>query len=81
MPTYQKIPPHIRKQGCVAINGYAIFCKGLLKAAAISQALLKADKKTGIPAVGTITHHKIKYYYCRYGFLKDPDIYTDGKSE
>lgn len=75
MPTYAKIPPNIKAIGAIAIGRYAVFCRGIIKASNIARKLDNADKKSGIPAVGYISHKGDKTYYCRYGFVDDPDIY------
>jgi hypothetical protein len=79
MPTYSKIPANVKAIGAIAIGRYAIFCKGLLKASDVGSKLNKADKNKGIPAVGYISHKGEKIYYCRYGFVNDPDIYANEK--
>lgn len=76
MPTYSKIPPEIKAIGAIAIGPYAVFCKGLIKASNVAGKLNKADKKNGIPGCGYLVYKKEKIYYCRYGFLNDPDIYV-----
>lgn len=77
MATYKKIPADVKAKGCICTGHFAVFCKGLLKASAVAAKLYKADKKRGgIPVVGYITHNKERVYYCRYGFVDDPDIYA-----
>ena len=75
MPTFKKIPQKVKDTGCIGIDRYAVFCKGLLKASSVVDKLSKAEKK-GIPAVGYVTIKGEKIYYCRYGFVDDPDIYA-----
>jgi hypothetical protein len=75
MPIYKKIPHRLKGQA-IAIGPYAIFCTGLLRAAAIAKKLQGIDEHKGIPAHGTVQYNKESIYYCRYGFVNDPDIYT-----
>lgn len=76
MPTFKKIPPNIKAIGVIALGHYAIFCKGLIKAAAVATILQREDNKNGIPGVGFITLKKEKIYYCRYGYVNNPIIYS-----
>ena len=76
MPTYKKIPKDAKAIGAIAIGQYAIFCKGLFKAGMLYNKLIAADKKRSIPAVGYISYKGEKVYYCRYGFVNDPDVYA-----
>jgi hypothetical protein len=73
MPTYAKIPKKIDKTQTVAIGSWVIFVKSLSEASAVAIALSRYDSA---PLVGHITLKGKKYYYCRYGFLNDPDIYS-----
>jgi hypothetical protein len=75
MPTYKKIPASVKAEGCVASLDFAIFCKGLLTASEIIGRLYKADKKRSIPIVGYVIFKKKRVFYCRIGFVDDPDIY------
>jgi hypothetical protein len=75
MPTFAKIPMEVKAIGAIAIDRYAVFCKGLLTAGAVVMKLQKAEKK-GLPAVGYLIHKGQKIYYCRYGFINDKDIYS-----
>ena len=76
MATFQKIPQKIKAIGSIAIGRYAIFCNGLLKAGEVCSLLEKQDEKKGIPVVGYVTHRGEKIFYCRYGFINDPDVYS-----
>ncbi|MGZ3999593.1 MAG: hypothetical protein ACXVIY_03145 [Mucilaginibacter sp.] len=73
----------MRKIGAIASGHYAVFAKGPLQASPAFVALHKADVSTGIPAYGKITVKGKVFYYCRYGFVNDPDIYAkaQGKSK
>lgn len=75
MPIYKKIPIKLYGQ-CVAIGHYAIFTKSVLTAGAVASKLEGIDKSKGVPAHGTVQYNKESYYYCRYGFVDDRDIYT-----
>jgi hypothetical protein len=75
MPVFKKIPLTEKEKGSYALGQYAIFTDSLFKAATIAAKLSKADNKKGIPAVGYVTHKGNKYYYCRYGFVNDAEIY------
>lgn len=75
MPTFSKIPFEVIDIGAIGIAGYAIYCRGLLKAAAVCDKLHKADLRKGIPLCGYMQYKGEKVYYCRYGFVEDPDIY------
>lgn len=75
MATYSKIPQKVREKGCVACGPYAVFC-GLLAAGKVFSQLNAQDNGQGIPAHGYIVIKGIKYYYCRYGLVSDPDIYS-----
>ncbi len=75
MPTFSKIPKAAKEIGAIAINQYAIFCKGILKAGNVVKILQKEEKK-GIPACGYVRVKGEKIYYCRYGFVDDKDIYA-----
>jgi|GEM_PF-2599498 len=74
MPKYCKIP-HFLKGEAIASGHYCVF-GNLLEVGPAFIALVKKDKATGIPAHGIIQVKGKKYYYCRYGFVSDPDIYT-----
>jgi len=74
----EKIPQEVKEKKAIAIGGYAIFCQGFMKAVNITTEIQKADKKKkGIPAYGFIMYKNQKVYYCRYGFVEDPDIYSN----
>ena len=74
MATFCKIPKNVKNIGCIAIGNYAIFCKGVVKAANVHDKLIQSEKK-GIPAVGFLHFNKEKVYYCRLGFVNDKKIY------
>ena len=76
MPSFCKIPQEVKKTGCVAIGHYAVFCKSAVTAAQVATVIRKHDLEKGIPAVGFLTIKGKKFYYCRYGFVNDPDIYA-----
>lgn len=75
MPTFQKIPKKVKEKGCIALGRYCVFA-GFLEAGKVVLAIQKAEKRGAIPAVGYITIKGKKYYYCLYGLLNDPDIYS-----
>ena len=75
MPTYSKIPAKEKAKGAVANGGIAVF-GGMLSVGPAMVKLQKADASKGIPAYGYITIEGKRWYYCRYGFLDDPDIYS-----
>lgn len=75
MPTFKRIPASVKEQGCVAIGGWAVFCKGILKASEVVTRLQRADSKGKCPIVGYLLFKGEKVYYCRYGFVDDADIY------
>lgn len=75
-PVYSKIPPDVKAIGAIASGHYAVFCNGLLKAGEVFVFLNKLEeKKKTIPLVGYVTVKGEKIFYCRYGFVNDPDIY------
>lgn len=76
MPTFKKIPKDVKAIGAIGCGPYAIFCKGLLKASDVANRLQKAEKRNGIPVVGYVSLKGEKIYYCRYGFVDDPDVYA-----
>jgi len=76
MPTFCKIPISVKQTGSIAGSGYAVFCKGLLKASEVIVRLEKYDSGGGLPAYGYLIHKKEKIYYCRYGFVNDPATYS-----
>jgi hypothetical protein len=76
MPTYSKIPKKVREVGCIAINEWAIWCTGLLKAGVIMTRICRADKRGGLPLVGYVSYKGERVYYCRYGLVGDEDIYS-----
>lgn len=73
MPTYAKIPQSEKAKGAVASGSFAVF-GGIMSVGAAFTALQKI--KTAIPAHGYITVAGKRFYYCRYGFLDDPEIYS-----
>lgn len=75
MPTFKKIPQKIRATGSIASGKYCVFTN-LLNSGKVFTALLKAEKKGNIPMVGYIMLNGIKFYYCLYGLVNDPDIYA-----
>lgn len=81
MPTYKKIPPAVKEIGAVGITKWAVFCRGLLKAALVVDKLEKAEKRGGVPIVGYLQMDGERIYYCRYGFVDDPDIYATPKTK
>lgn len=78
MPTFSKIPLEEKAKGAIVNGGIAVF-GSLLKVGPAMVKLQTADEKKGIPAYGYITITGIRFYYCRYGFLNDPDIYKSQK--
>lgn len=80
MPTYSKIPLEVKAIGAIASGRFAVFCNGLLKAGSVFTKLEKLDtKRKAFPAVGYIKINGEKIYYCRYGFVNDPEIYEQPK--
>lgn len=80
MPTYSKIPLEVKAIGAIASGRFAVFC-GLLKAGSVFTKLEKLDSEgKAFPMVGFITIKGEKIYYCRYGFVDDPDIYERPKN-
>lgn len=75
MPTFKRIPASVKEKGCVAIGGWAVFCKGILRASEVVTRLQRADSKGKCPIVGCLMFKGEKIYYCRYGFVDDADIY------
>ena len=78
MPTFSKIPLEEKAKGAI-INGRIAVFGSLLKVGPAMAKLQTADEKKGIPAYGYITLAGNRFYYCRYGFLDDPDIYKTEK--
>lgn len=70
------IPQTTKKNGCVAIGRYAIFCKSILKAAEFHDALARRDRSKGIPAGGLISIDNESAFYCRYGFLNEGSLFS-----
>jgi hypothetical protein len=60
----------------IAIGHFCVFTGSLLTAGKITAKLYAQDKKKdGIPAYGFLHHKGKKIYWCKYGFVTDPDIY------
>lgn len=76
MATFCKIPWKVKESiGAVCCGHYAVFAP-LLKCGPAFLALQKQDEKKGIPFHGKIVVKGVTYFYCRYGMVSDPDIYT-----
>lgn len=80
MPTFKKIPQKVKDEKAIAIGPFAVFCKGILKAAEVVKRLEKAEQKNGsIPAHGSLMYKNQQVYYCRVGLVNDADIYEAPK--
>jgi hypothetical protein len=69
-----KIPHKLKGTG-IASGHYVVFAP-LLKCGPVFKALERRDNTIGIPAMGKITVKGKSYFFCRYGFVNDDDIYT-----
>lgn len=75
MPVYSKIPLKVKEKGAIAGGHWAVYCDSIITASRICRKLNEASKKGDCPLVGYVTSGGTRYYYCRYGFINDPDIY------
>jgi hypothetical protein len=74
-----KIPLHLKDSpDKIATGHFCIFTGSLLVAGKIVTKLYALDKKhDGLPAYGQMVCKGKKVYWCKYGFVSDPDIYRD----
>lgn len=71
-----KLPKRLFKNPDVCVMAqYCVFEASFLQAAKVATHLSKKHVK-GLAAMGRVTVAGKKYYYCLYGFLYDPDIYS-----
>lgn len=71
-----RIPQHLKDSpDKIAIGAFCVFAGSLLTAGAIVEKLYKKEGKHGLPACGFMHYKGKKYWWCRYGFVNDPDIY------
>ena len=76
MPTYQKIPKKIAAGTAIQKQRFVIFTSFDSKASDVEAALKKIEGRKQIPAVGSITVGKHKYFYCRADFSDIKSFYA-----
>jgi len=74
-----KIPLKLKGTHVICGGHFAVFTDSFLKGTSVITELYKKEKSKGLPCMGQISFKGIKYYWCRYGFVDDPDIYTKYK--
>lgn len=75
MATFAKIPLLEKKKGAIASGHFAVFGSLMKVGSAMVKLETEYESKKGVPAHGYVTIKGVRFYYCMYGFIDDPDIY------